>query len=163
MKLTRRHLALSAAALFLGTRAQAGKRRKFEVTRTDEEWRRSLTAEQYSVLRKEGTERSGSSHLNREKREGTFRCAGCGLPLFSSQTKFESGTGWPSFWRPLDNAIGTSTDRSFFVTRTEVHCSRCGGHLGHLFNDGPAPTKLRYCMNGVAMKFEAAEAEASGL
>lgn len=163
MKLTRRHLTLSAAALFLGTRAQASKRRKFEVTRTDEEWRRSLTAEQYSVLRKEGTERSGSSHLNGEKRNGTFLCAGCGLPLFSSQTKFESGTGWPSFWRPLDDSIGTSTDRSFFVTRTEVHCSRCGGHLGHLFNDGPAPTKLRYCMNGVAMKFEAAEAEASGL
>ena len=147
---------------FIGTRAPAGKRRRFEVTRTDEEWHRSLTPEQYSVLRKHGTERAGSSQLNREKRTGTFRCAGCDLPLFSSEAKYESGTGWPSFWQPLDNAIGTSEDRSFFVARTEVHCSRCGGHLGHLFNDGPPPTGLRYCMNGVAVKFEPTEAESSG-
>ncbi len=126
---------------------------KFEVTKTDEEWRRILTPEQYSILRKHGTERAGTSPLNHEKRSGAFVCAGCDLPLFSSETKFESGTGWPSFWKPLDNAVGTSIDRSFFMTRTEVHCRRCGGHLGHLFEDGPRPTGNRYCMNGAAMKF----------
>ena len=131
------------------------------MTRTDEEWRQSLTPEQYAVLRKEGTERPGSSPLNREKRQGVFHCAGCDLPLFSSETKYESGTGWPSFWKPLDNAIGTSEDRSFFMTRTEVHCRRCGGHLGHVFNDGPRPTGLRYCMNGVAMTFKPADEGAS--
>ena len=131
------------------------------MTRTDEEWRQSLTPEQYAVLRKEGTERPGSSPLNREKRQGVFHCAGCDLPLFSSETKYESGTGWPSFWKPLDNAIGTSEDRSFFMTRTEVHCRRCGGHLGHVFNDGPRPTGLRYCMNGVAMTFMPADEGAS--
>ncbi len=162
MKLTRRQLTLGTAALFLGTSARAGKPKRFEVTRTDEEWRRLLTPEQYSVLRKQGTERAGTSPLNREKRAGTFQCAGCDLPLYSSETKYESGTGWPSFWQPLDNAIGTTEDRGFFMTRTEVHCRRCGSHLGHVFNDGPQPTGLRYCMNGVAMKFEPAEAEASG-
>jgi peptide-methionine (R)-S-oxide reductase len=126
---------------------------QFEVTRSDEEWRRLLTPEQYRVLRQHGTERAGTSALNHQKRDGTFVCAGCELPLFSSQTKFESGTGWPSFWAPLDNAIGTSEDQGLFVTRTEVHCHRCGGHLGHVFEDGPPPTGLRYCMNGVAMKF----------
>ena len=131
------------------------------MTRTDEEWRQLLTPEQYAVLRKEGTERPGSSLLNREKRQGVFHCAGCDLPLFSSETKYESGTGWPSFWKPLDNAIGTSEDRSFFMTRTEVHCRRCGGHLGHVFNDGPRPTGLRYCMNGVAMTFKPADEGAS--
>lgn len=158
---TRRQLTLGAAALLLGVDAQAKKNRRFEVTRTEEEWRQLLTPEQYAVLRKEGTERPGTSPLNREKRKGTFHCAGCDLPLFSSETKFESGTGWPSFWQPLDNAIGTSEDRSFFMTRTEVHCRRCGGHLGHIFNDGPRPTGLRYCMNGAAMTFKPADADAS--
>ena len=158
---TRRQLTLGAAALLLGVNARAKKPRRFEVTRTDEEWRQSLTPEQYAVLRKEGTERPGSSPLNREKRHGDFHCAGCDLPLFSSETKYESGTGWPSFWKPLDNAIGTSEDRSFFMTRTEVHCRRCGGHLGHVFNDGPRPTGLRYCMNGVAMTFMPADEGAS--
>jgi peptide-methionine (R)-S-oxide reductase len=120
---------------------------------SDADWRERLTAEQYMILRRHGTERAGSSPLNMEKRKGTFICAGCDLPLFSSDTKFESGTGWPSFYQPLTNAVGTKADRSFFVTRTEVHCARCLGHLGHVFNDGPPPTGLRYCMNGVAMKF----------
>jgi peptide-methionine (R)-S-oxide reductase len=128
---------------------------KFEVSRPDEAWGRELTPEQFRVLRKHGTERAGSSPLNGEKRSGTFHCAGCGLPLFSSETKFESGTGWPSFWAPLEHAVGTATDRSFLMTRTEVHCRRCGGHLGHVFEDGPPPTGLRYCINGVAMRFEA--------
>ena len=126
---------------------------KFPVTKTDEEWRRTLTPEQYRVLRKEGTERAGTSPLNAEKRKGTFYCAGCGAPLFSSETKFESGTGWHSFWKPLDKGVGQSVDRSWFMERTEVHCARCGGHLGHVFDDGPPPTGLRYCMNGVAMAF----------
>ena len=108
------------------------------------------------VLREEGTERAGTSPLNHEKRPGVFVCAGCSLPLFTTPMKYESGTGWPSFWKPLDNAIGTSEDRSWFSVRTEVHCRRCGGHLGHVFDDGPRPTGLRYCMNGAAMKFEPA-------
>ncbi len=128
---------------------------------TDAEWRKRLTPAQYDVLRKHGTERAGTSPLNHEKRKGTFACAGCDLPLFSSETKFESGTGWPSFYKPLDHAVETKSDRSFFMTRTEVHCSRCLGHLGHVFEDGPPPTGLRYCMNGVAMKFEAAAASSS--
>jgi len=127
----------------------------FDVKKSDEEWRRELTPEEYRVLREHGTERAGTSPLNFEKRDGTFLCAGCGQPLFSSDAKFESGTGWPSFWKPVsERVIGTSTDRSFFMTRTEVHCGRCGGHLGHLFPDGPAPSGLRYCMNGVALEFE---------
>jgi peptide-methionine (R)-S-oxide reductase len=128
---------------------------------SDAEWRKRLTPAQYNVLRNHGTERPGSSPLNKEHRKGTFACAGCDLPLFSSDAKFESGTGWPSFFKPLPDAIGTTTDRSFFMTRTEVHCSRCLGHLGHVFEDGPPPTGLRYCMNGVAMKFEPA-ADAKG-
>jgi peptide-methionine (R)-S-oxide reductase len=120
---------------------------------SDADWRKRLDAAQYDVLRKHGTERPGTSPLNKEKRKGTFACAGCDLPLFSSGTKFESGTGWPSFYQPLPNAIATTTDRSFFMARTEVHCARCAGHLGHVFDDGPKPTGLRYCMNGVAMKF----------
>jgi peptide-methionine (R)-S-oxide reductase len=126
---------------------------RFEVAKSDEEWRRQLTPEQFQVLRKHGTERAGTSPLDKEKRKGTFVCAGCDLPLFSSATKYESGTGWPSFYEPLANAVGISTDRSWFMTRTEVHCRRCGGHLGHVFDDGPPPTGKRYCMNGVAMKF----------
>ena len=128
-------------------------KQQFEVTKTDEEWRRTLTPDQYKVLRKHGTERAGTSPLDKEHRHGTFACAGCGLPLFSSETKFDSGTGWPSFWTPLEGAVGTSTDRSLFMTRVEVHCRRCGGHLGHVFEDGPAPTGLRYCMNGAALNF----------
>ncbi len=125
----------------------------FEITRPDEEWRRLLTPEQFQVLRKHGTERAGTSPLDREKRAGLFSCAGCDLPLYASTTKFDSGTGWPSFWQALDNAVGTSTDSSFFMTRTEVHCRRCGGHLGHIFDDGPKPTGKRHCINGVALKF----------
>ena len=122
--------------------------------KTDDEWRGELTPEQFHVLRKHGTERPGSSPLNQEKRDGTFKCAGCGQPLFTADSKFESGTGWPSFWRPLEQAVETTTDSSLFMTRTEVHCAQCGGHLGHVFPDGPAPTGLRYCMNGVALEFD---------
>lgn len=126
----------------------------FEVTKTDAEWQDTLSPKQYHVLREHGTEMRGSSPLNQEKRNGTFVCAGCGQPLFGSETKYESGTGWPSFHTPMPGAVGTTEDRSHFMTRTEVHCGRCGGHLGHVFDDGPQPTGLRYCMNGAAMKFE---------
>lgn len=129
----------------------------FEIAKSEAEWRSTLTPEQFQVLRKHGTERAGTSPLDKNYQSGTYSCAGCGNPLFSSDTKFNSGTGWPSFYAPLDSAIETSVDRSLFMTRTEVHCRRCGGHLGHVFNDGPAPTGLRYCMNGVAMNFESAE------
>ena len=132
----------------------------FEVDLTEDEWRRRLTPEQFRVLREHGTERAGTSPLNREKRAGTFLCAGCGLPVFHTEEKFESGTGWPSFWRPLENAVATREDRSLFMTRTEVHCRRCGGHLGHVFEDGPPPSGLRYCMNGVAMTFQPADEDA---
>ena len=126
----------------------------FDLQKSEQEWRDALTGPQYRVLREHGTEPPGTSPLNHEKRAGTFHCAGCGQELFSSGTKFESGTGWPSFFAPLDNAIDTTVDRSFFMTRVEVHCARCGGHLGHVFPDGPAPTGQRYCMNGVALTFE---------
>jgi len=126
----------------------------FPIQKSDDEWRKSLDSQQYQVLRKHGTERAGTSPLNNEKRKGAFRCAGCGEPLFDSSTKFESGTGWPSFWDPLPGAVGLSSDRSFFMTRTEVHCAKCGGHLGHVFPDGPPPTGQRYCMNGAALTFE---------
>ena len=126
----------------------------FEVTKTDAEWRAQLTPEQYRVLREHGTERAGTSPLDKQYAKGTFACAGCGLQLFSSDTKFDSRTGWPSFWKPIDDAVGTTSDRSFCMVRTEVHCRRCGGHLGHVFDDGPAPTGLRYCMNGAALSFK---------
>ena len=126
----------------------------FEVTHSDSEWRALLSAEQYEILREEGTERAYSSPLNNEHRKGIFACAGCDLPLFSSDTKFDSRTGWPSFWAPLDNAVATRQDRSFGMLREEVHCRRCGGHLGHVFQDGPKPTGLRYCMNGLALTFK---------
>ena len=148
----------AGAAAFFGWRALDGETaiaeaNSFEVTKTAAEWRGKLTPAQFQVLREHGTERPGTSALNREKRKGTFACAGCDLPLFSADAKFESGTGWPSFWQPLPNAVETQTDRSLLMARTEVHCRRCGGHLGHVFNDGPRPTGLRYCMNGVAMNF----------
>jgi peptide-methionine (R)-S-oxide reductase len=124
------------------------------IDKPDAEWKQLLTPEQFQVLREHGTEPRGASPLNREKREGTFDCGACGLPLFTSDTKYESGTGWPSFYRPIDGAVGTTTDTSYGMRRVEVHCARCGGHLGHVFPDGPAPTGERYCMNGVALKFE---------
>ena len=139
-----------------GASAAPGEER-FEVEMTPEQWRAKLTPEQYRVLRDHGTERAGSSPLDREKRQGIFHCAGCALALYSSAAKFDSGTGWPSFWEPLPNAVRTRVDSSFFMTRTEVHCRRCGGHLGHVFDDGPKPTGLRYCMNGAALTFTAGE------
>ncbi|MEO8003519.1 MAG: peptide-methionine (R)-S-oxide reductase MsrB [Betaproteobacteria bacterium] len=128
----------------------------FKVSHTPAEWRKLLTPEQYTVLREEGTERPFTSPLLHEKRKGIFACAGCDLDLYSSTTKYESGTGWPSFWQPLEKGIATEKDTSFGMVRTSVHCSRCGGHLGHVFDDGPKPTGLRYCMNGVAMTFKPA-------
>ena len=133
--------------------AKAKAERTFDITKSDAEWRQALTPEQYRVLREHGTERAGTSPLDKEYGKGTFVCAGCELALFSSDTKFDSRTGWPSFYAPLDNAVGTTSDRGFFMVRTEVHCRRCGGHLGHVFDDGPQPTGLRYCMNGAALKF----------
>jgi peptide-methionine (R)-S-oxide reductase len=129
----------------------------FPVRKSEAAWREALSPEAFRVLREHGTERPGTSPLNAEKRAGTFACAGCGTALFDAGTKFESGTGWPSFFAPLPGGIATTTDRSFFMTRTEVHCANCGGHLGHVFPDGPAPTGQRYCMNGVALRFEPAE------
>jgi peptide-methionine (R)-S-oxide reductase len=130
----------------------------FALTHSDEEWHKLLTPDQYAVLRQAGTERPYTSSLLHEERRGNFACAGCDLDLFSSATKFDSHTGWPSFWAPLEKAVGTTEDRSFGVIRTAVHCSRCGGHLGHVFDDGPQPTGLRYCMNGVALTFKLAAA-----
>jgi len=166
MSLTRRRLlgiggSLAAASLFglsgcgRAAPATAATGHRFEVMHSDAQWRQLLTPGQYAVLRGQGTERPFSSPLNDEHRRGTFACAGCALPLFSSATKFDSGTGWPSFWAPLHGAVEQARDTSFGMVRAAVHCHRCGGHLGHVFNDGPRPTGLRYCMNGVAMQFMA--------
>jgi peptide-methionine (R)-S-oxide reductase len=141
------------AGLYAARRPSVAALRSFEIQKTEAEWRGILTPAQFDVLRRRATELPGSSALDHERRDGTFACAGCDLPLFSSATKFDSGTGWPSFYRPLAGAVETEDDRSFFMTRTEVHCRRCGSHLGHVFDDGPPPTGLRYCMNGVALKF----------
>ena len=157
-------LALVLAATFSNAAGPAQPPRKGsknvieKVTKTDEEWKKELPAATYRVMREHGTERAFTSELNNNKQKGVYVCAACGLPLFSSDTKFDSGTGWPSFWAPIDpKNVGTTVDRSFFMTRTEVHCARCGGHLGHVFPDGPPPTGQRYCMNGVSLKFEPAK------
>ena len=139
-----------------GTQMPAGKTERFEVEHSEGEWRTLLSGQQFAVLREQATERAFTSPLNHEKRHGVFSCAGCALALFSSTTKFDSGTGWPSFWQPLENAVRTTEDRTFGMLRTEVHCRRCGGHLGHVFDDGPPPTGLRYCINGVALTFQPA-------
>ncbi|CCQ50551.1 peptide-methionine (R)-S-oxide reductase MsrB [Crocosphaera watsonii WH 8501] len=127
--------------------------KQFEINKTEQEWKESLTPEQFNVLRKHGTERAGTSPLDKEYGEGVYKCAACDKILFTSETKYNSGTGWPSFYKPIEGAIETSVDRSLFMTRTEVHCSCCGGHLGHVFGDGPKPTGQRYCMNGVSLEF----------
>lgn len=149
----RRTFLTAVAALMVARPLSA---ESFEITLSDDEWRARLSDAAYRVLRQEDTESAGSSKLDKEKRSGTFACAGCDLPLFSSKTKFDSGTGWPSFYQPLKGAVGTKSDVGILGVRLEVHCRRCGGHLGHVFDDGPEPTGLRYCMNGVAMKFIAA-------
>ncbi len=151
--------AFAALAALSPRPVSAADSKRFPVMKTEDEWKKLLTPEQFQVLRKHGTERAGASPLNQEKRAGVFHCAGCGKPLYVSDTKFESGTGWPSFWQPIEGAIATTVDRGFFMTRTEVHCANCGGHLGHVFDDGPKPTGLRYCMNGVAMTFKPKEAQ----
>lgn len=151
--------ALFAADMFFRRRASAETPTPaFEVTKTQAEWKAMLSPAQYAVLREEDTEPAGSSPLNEEKRKGVFHCAGCDLPVYSSDAKYESGTGWPSFWESLPDAIGKKSDNSFFMTRTECHCRRCGGHFGHIFDDGPKPTGLRHCLNGLALTFKPAAA-----
>lgn len=149
---------IAGVGAYFATRGSEASAGTFEVSLTPEQWRRRLSPAQYRVLRQAGTERAGSSPLNREHRHGTFLCAGCDLPVFRSQDKFESGTGWPSFVRPIRGNVRTRPDNTLFMTRTEVHCRRCGGHLGHVFDDGPPPTGQRWCMNGIAMKFVPARA-----
>jgi peptide-methionine (R)-S-oxide reductase len=146
--------AIAAAGATMFAKKSEAEAKQFPFTLSDQEWRARLNPEAYRVLRGHGTERAGTSPLDHEKRDGTFVCAGCGHPLFEATKKFDSRTGWPSFFQPLEGGVGTTTDRSFFMTRTEVHCANCGGHLGHVFPDGPKPTGLRYCMNGVSMAFE---------
>ena len=158
----RAFLGLSSAAAVLAAVSWRGSdvasAETFEVVKTDDEWRRMLSDAQFSVLRKHDTEYPGTSPLLREHRKGIFHCAGCDLPAYSSETKFESGTGWPSFWDSLPGAIGTRLDRSLFMERVEVHCQRCGGHFGHIFDDGPPPTGKRHCLNGLALTFRPATA-----
>ena len=163
-----RRILLASAAGFLGLAALRWLRgspavaaEKFEIEKTDAEWRAQLTPQQYQILRQEGTERPWTSPLLKEHRKGTFACAGCDLPLFASETKFESGTGWPSFYQPLDNAVRKQTDTSLGMTRDEIHCRRCGGHLGHVFDDGPKPTGLRYCIDGFGLVFHPGTASAT--
>lgn len=163
--MNRRHVLLgsAAAAAFLvtsqflrGRRSGEALAETFEIDKSEDEWRKILTPEQFTVLRKEGTERAGSSLLDHEARKGIYHCAGCDLDVYSSAAKYDSGTGWPSFWETLPDAVRTKEDNSFFMTRTEVHCRRCGGHLGHIFDDGPPPTGKRHCINGVALNFKPA-------
>jgi peptide-methionine (R)-S-oxide reductase len=146
-------MAIAFASVAFAARGMASSTKKFEIVKTEDEWKKSLTPDQFYVLRKHGTERAFTSPLDKNYADGMYHCAGCDLPLFSSATKYDSTTGWPSFWQPLENAVGTSVDYLIGYARTEVHCRRCGGHLGHAFPDGPKPTGQRYCMNGVAMKF----------
>jgi len=145
----------AVALLLFGRSGSASTGLRFTVNHAPDQWRRILGAQRYAVLREAATERAFTSPLLNEHRKGVFTCAGCGLPLFSSATKFESGTGWPSFWKPLPHAVVTRGDHSLMMERTEVLCARCGGHLGHVFDDGPKPTGLRYCMNGLALQFRA--------
>jgi len=149
---------IAACGSGLSWPAESAPKARFEITRTNAEWKRLLTPDQYAVLRNEDTEQAGSSPLNAEKRAGTYHCVGCDLPVYSSETKFESGTGWPSFYSSMNGAVGTRKDRKLvFMVRTEVHCRRCGGHLGHIFDDGPPPTGMRHCLNGVALTFKPLE------
>lgn len=163
-----RRILLGSAASLVGLAAfkwlrvaPASAAGKFEIEKTEAEWRAQLTPAQYHILREQGTEPPWSSPLLKEHRKGTFACAGCDLPLYASETKFESGTGWPSFYQPLENAVGKTEDRTFGMKRVEIHCRRCGGHLGHVFEDGPKPTGLRYCMDGLALVFHPATPSAT--
>jgi peptide-methionine (R)-S-oxide reductase len=152
-KFTLAGLGLAAAGLAARNQTATAADKEFPVTKTEAEWKKILTEDQYYVLRKHGTERAGTSPLDKTYSAGTYHCAACDQALFTSDTKFDSGTGWPSFFQPIENAVGSSTDWKMIYPRTEIHCANCGGHLGHVFDDGPAPTGKRYCMNGVAMKF----------
>ena len=156
IKMNRRHFSLASLALFGASALPAGAAERFEVSRSDAEWKAMLSDLEYKVMRREGTERPFTSDLNDNKRDGTYLCRGCDLPLYASAAKYDSGTGWPSFWQALPDAVATREDRKLFMLRTECHCRRCGSHLGHIFDDGPQPTGKRHCINGVSLKFAAA-------